>query len=70
MAVKSYIAMMPLFSRQDSLYSPLPWTANGQIEARTYSLQQALQGLLQVIVHEKAVVSRVFQKWEVCQTNW
>jgi hypothetical protein len=64
-AVKSYIAMMPLFSNQDSLYTPMPWTANGQIEARTYALQQVLQELLQVITHEKAVVSRVFQKWEV-----
>lgn len=40
-AVKSYIAMMPLFSRSDALHTPLPWTTGGNIEARTYSLQQA-----------------------------
>lgn len=40
-AVKSYIAMMPLFSRTESLHTPLPWTAAAaQLEARTYSLQQ------------------------------
>ena len=59
-AVKSYIAMMPLFSRSDSLHTPLPWTTAGQLEVRTFSLQQALQEHLDVIVHEKAIFGRVF----------
>jgi hypothetical protein len=63
-AVKSYIAMMPLFSKSDTFHTPLPWTAGGQREARAHALQQALQELLDVIVHEKAVFSRVFQKWQ------
>lgn len=40
-AVKSYIAMMPLFSRIEALHTALPWSAGaGQLEARTYTLQQ------------------------------
>jgi hypothetical protein len=68
-AVKSYIAMMPLFSQSGSLHTPLPWTTAGQLEARTYSLQQVLHDLLDVIIHEKAVFSRVFQKWQVRATS-
>ena len=69
-AVKSYIAMMPLFAKTDALHTPMPWTVNAQLEARTYALQQALQELLDVIVHEKAVFSRVFQKWQVCTAQY
>ena len=68
-AVKSYIAMMPLFTRQDAIYTPLPWTVGGQSEARTYALQQVLDELLDVVRHEREVFSRVFQKWEVRETN-